>query len=198
MKAVAWEDGYSLIDILVAMLVACLLAVIAVPITQGSIRSQRIKGDTATLKHAVGLAKMRASSLFTRARLRVDLDADTYRVQIWDKTAAAWVDDGATMRTSPGVSFGFGDLADPPPNTQVAIAMSPECTDGLTADDAIADTACIVFNSRGLPVDSDGAVFGGHALYLIGDMGASAVTVTATPLVRAWVSPPKEASWGEQ
>ena len=76
--------------------------------------------------------------------------------------------------------------------------MSPECTASTTDDDPIDGTACIVFNSRGLPIDSNGNLFGGHALYLTSRDGASAVTVTATPLVRAWISPPKEAKWAEQ
>jgi len=125
----------------------------------------------------------------------VDLSTNSYGLQVWDKTAGAWVNDGAPVRTSTGVAFGFGTLAAPPPNTQVNIAMSPTCTGGLTAAGAIASTACITFNSRGLPVDAAGVLFARHALYLRGDIGVFATTVTSTPLIRFWSSPNGTAVW---
>jgi type II secretory pathway pseudopilin PulG len=198
MRSLARQHGYSLIDTLAVVALIGVMSAMVVPITGGALRSHRINADTAALKHSVGLAKMRAAARFTRARVRVDLAANTHRVQVWDKDAVAWVDDGGPISTSTGVTFGFGVLDTPPPNTQIDIDMSPPCTPGDDADDPIDGTACIIFNSRGLPVDADGNLFGGHALYLTSANGASAVTVTATPLVRAWMSPPKEAAWVER
>jgi hypothetical protein len=107
-----------------------------------------------------------------------------------------WANDGAQARTSTGVSFGFGTLAAPPPNTQANIAMSPPCTDGVTAAAAvIANTACITFNSRGLPIDAAGVLYARHALYMRGDIGVFATTVTSTPLIRFWSSPNGTAVW---
>jgi type II secretory pathway pseudopilin PulG len=198
MRSLARQHGYSLIDTLAVVALIGVMSAMVIPITGGALRSHRINADTTSLKHSVGLAKMRAAAQFTRARVRVDLAANTYRVQVWDKDAAAWVDDGGPIVTGTGVTFGFGVLDTPPPDTQVDIDMSPPCTDGTTPDaDEINGTACIVFNSRGLPVDRDGILFGGHALYLTSETGASAVTVTATPLVRAWMSPSKKAQWIE-
>lgn len=132
---------------------------------------------------------MRASAQFTRARVYADLTAGSYVLQIWDKTSARWVDEGGLTRLSPDVSFGFGALSGPPPNTQVNIAQSPECTGGLTSAGAIDNTACVTFNSRGLPVDADGNLFPRHALYMIGTDGVFATTITTTPLIRFWSSP---------
>jgi hypothetical protein len=109
------------------------------------------------------------------------------------------VDDGGVNVTFTGVRFGFGALAAPPPNSQVNIAMSPECTNGVDAAAAlIANTACVVFNSRGLPIDRNGVLFPAHALYLRGDTGVYAATVTATPLIRFWWSPLNTAAWVER
>ena len=198
MSALGRQDGFSLLDMVAVMAVVGTLAAMALPLTLGSVRAHRLGSDAAALKHAVGLAKMRASAQFSRARVRVDIPANTFRVQVWDKAAGVWADDGGPNVMNAGVTFGTGGLAAPPPNTQAVIGMSPACTPGLTAADPIAGTACVIFNSRGLPVDSDGDLFGGHALYLTSDTGVAGVTVTTTPLVRAWTSRPQVAAWVEQ
>ena len=60
------------------------------------------------------------------------------------------------------MTFGFGTVATAPPNTQTNIGFSGACRVGLTAATAtIGNTACIVFNSRGLPVDGAGAAVRG-------------------------------------
>ena len=61
-----------------------------------------------------------------------------------------------------------------------------------TSAGVIANTACVTFNSRGLPVDADGNLFPRHALYLIGTDGVFATTITTTPLIRFWSSPLSE------
>jgi hypothetical protein len=94
------------------------------------------------------------------------------------------------------VRFGFGTLSDPPPGTQATIALSPLCTDDAGAD--LANTSCIIFNSRGIPIDSAGAPTGGNGLYLTDGTGVYAVTITATPLIRFWWSPAHTAAWVEQ
>jgi prepilin-type N-terminal cleavage/methylation domain-containing protein len=183
------EHGYSLIEMMGALGLIGVLAAFIVPITDTSLRSSRLRGDAGVVRNLVGLAKMRASAQFTRARVYADLAAGSYVLQIWDKTSASWVDDGGLNRLSSDVSFGFGTLSEPPPNTQVDIAQSPVCTGGLTSAGAIANTACVTFNSRGLPVDADGNLFPRHALYLIGTDGVFATTITTTPLIRFWSSP---------
>ena len=114
MRSLGRQHGYSLIDLLAVVGIIGVVGAMAVPITDGALRSHRIHADTAALKHSVGTAKMRASAQFTRARVRVDLATNSHRVQIWDKDAAAWVDDGGPIPTSTGVTFGFGVLDTPP------------------------------------------------------------------------------------
>jgi Tfp pilus assembly protein FimT len=189
------EDGYSLIDLMAVVGLVGILSAITIPISDTSLKANRLKGDADAVRNLVGLAKMRASSQFTRARVFVDLSTNSYVLQVWDKTAAAWVNDGAQMRTSSGVSFGFGTLGTPPPNTQVNIAMSPPCTNGLTAGGVIANSSCVTFNSRGLPINAAGVLYARHALYLRSTIGVFATTVTSTPLIRFWSSPNGNASW---
>jgi prepilin-type N-terminal cleavage/methylation domain-containing protein len=189
------DRGYTLIELLVAVTVVGIVSASVIPITSTSLDVHRLKGDATALRNLVGLAKMRASSGSTRARVYADLRANAMTLEVWDRAAGAWIKQGGLRPLSSGVSFGFGALADPPPNTQVTIAMSPPCSPGLTAAGTVASTACITFNSRGLPVDADGNLFPRHALYLSGDTGVFATTVTATPLIRLWSSPSSAAVW---
>jgi prepilin-type N-terminal cleavage/methylation domain-containing protein len=189
------QNGYTLIELMMVVGLIGVISAIAIPITDTQLRANRLKGDADTVRNLVGLAKMRASSRFTRARVMVDTAANTSVLQVWDKTAGVWANDGAPVPLSTGVSFGFGTLAAPPPNTQATIGMSPPCTAGLTAADAIANTSCIVFNSRGLPVDAAGALYPRHAFYLRNQIGVFATTVTSTPLIRFWSSPNGTARW---
>ena len=190
------QDGFSLVDLLAAMLLVGIVSAMALPLTANSLAAQRFRGDGQGVANVVGLVKMRGAALATRARLFVDLSSNSYSMQVWDKTAETWVVEGGTRTTSPDVRFGFGTLAAPPPNTQVAIGFAPACLDDDGA--AIADTSCIVFNSRGIPVDSLGAPIGGNAVYLSSATGVYAITVTATPLIRFWWSPAHTAAWVEQ
>lgn len=183
------ERGYSLIELMMGLGIIAVIAGFVIPITDASLRGSRLRGDAAIIRNLVGVAKMRASAQFTRARLRADFGPRTYVLQIWDKTANAWVDDGGVNQLSTGVNFGFAALDAPPPNTQVMIQQSPECSNDLTAAQLVADTACVTFNSRGLPVDADGVLYPRHAIYVTGSDAVFATTITTTPLIRFWSSP---------
>ena len=197
----AREHGFSLIDILMVVALLGVVAGIAIPVTGNAVAGQKFKNDAQAITNMVGLAKMRASAAYTRARVRIDTSARTFVLERWDKTAGAWVAEGVPATLSNGVTFSFGSVATAPPNTQTAIGFSPACRVGVTAASAtVANSHCIVFNSRGLPVDGAGLAFGGHALYLTDGIGVAATTVTATPRIRRWWTPGRlgTAYWREQ
>lgn len=186
------ERGYTLIEMMLAVGIIAVIGAMVIPITDMSLRGSRLRGDAAIIRNLVGVAKMRASANFTRARVYADLGARTYVLQIWNKTSptCCWVNDGGLNQLSTGVNFGFAALQTPPLNTQQNIGQSPPCTTGLSiADGTTANTACVTFNSRGLPVDGNGVLFPGHALYVTGDDAVYATTITMTPLIRFWSSP---------
>ena len=196
LKVMRQQEGFSLPDILVGVAVLGIVTAMALPLGDVAARGYRIRGDAQSIANAVSLAKMRAASRFSRARLRADLNANTFTLEVWNKTTGAWDPEGGDTRLSRGVTFGFAGLGAAPPNTQVAIGQSPQCTgvNSLTAD-FIAGTACIVFNSRGIPVDTAGAPIGGNALYITDTTGVYATTITATPLVRQWWSSAAAVGW---
>ena len=178
------QEGFSMVDILAAILLIGIVSAMALPATDSSLAAHRFRGDGQSISNLLALAKMRAAARFSRARLFAHRANNSYVMQTFDKTAGSWVNDGDVMQLSRGVTFGFGPITTPPPNTQEEIGLSSECRDD---DDAsIPNTACIVFNSRGVPIDIAGAPAGGNAVYLTDGVGVYAITVTATPLIRMW------------
>lgn len=190
------EAGFSLLELLITVSVVAIFAGIALPMTQSSLAAYGLSGDARGLAHHIGVAKMRAAARFTRTRLRAERDSGRYFTETWNKTTSEWESDGAITHLSRGVSFGFADLDDPPPNTQVAIGFSTECLDDDSAP--IDDTSCILFNSRGIPITAAGVPVGGNAFYLTDESLVYATTVTATPLIRIWRTPAASPVWTEE
>jgi hypothetical protein len=153
----------------------------------------RISSDARALHNSVGLAKMRASSRYTRERMYVDLTTNAYQLQYWDKAAGDWVNEPSTVSLSTGVAFGTGGATQPPPNTQSTVAQSVSCT--TKTGSAISGTACITFNSRGIPIDASGHIYGNSALYLTNGGTTYAITLSPTPLIRLWFARAGTNNW---
>jgi prepilin-type N-terminal cleavage/methylation domain-containing protein len=194
------ESGFSLIDMLVVVAIIGLVSAIALPSTTSMMSGYKIKGNAQVINHMVGLAKMRAAAQFTRARVYADFNARTFRLQVWNKTTNQWVDDGGAQTLADGVTFGFTGITLPPPGTQAALGQSPVCTNDAGAN--IANTACISFNSRGMPVTNalppTGPVTGDSGLYITDGSAVYGTTVTMTPLIKSWWSPARNNNWVRQ
>jgi hypothetical protein len=178
-----------------------IISAIAIPMSGNAIKFYRLAGDARTISNTFSVAKLRAASTFNRARIKADLSAGTYGIQIWvpegpgGVPAATWADDGGQISLSSGVTWGFGSIATAP-STLAPIDQAPQCTTG--AGDAISHTACVVFNSRGTPIDGTGSPIGGDALYISDGTAVFGVTVAASGLIGTWQSPPHSAQWTKQ
>ena len=194
------QRGFTLLQLVVVIAVAGVVAGMAVPATSQLMGNLRLSGDARSLTNTISLTKLRAASHFTKARLFVDLSSKNYHIETWKKTPSpgSWVtdsSDGTVYLSSGGESFGFGVVSTPPANTQATIAQAPPC---LTATGgSIGNSACVVFNSRGIPVTDVAGGTGGptnlHAVYLTDGSAVFGVTVSATSVIQLWRTLPLSA-----
>jgi len=184
--------GFSMVELMFVILISLVVAAMAIPTFRTIQRNLRSGGDARDINGEIVLAKMRAASDFTQARVYVDLSAQTFWIDAWRKTGS-WGIEGGTQPLSQGITWGYGSLSNPPAGTQTTIGQAPACRDNGGA--AIANTACIVFNSRGIPIDSTGTPTANDAIYITDGNSVYAVTVSATGLIRTWRTDVGSANW---
>lgn len=179
------DHGFSAVELLIALAIVGSLAAMSLPISGSMIDDIRLRGDAQGLSSGVALTKMTAATKFSRSRLRVNEAAGTWQIETWQSTGTPdWVVEGATHQLSSRDQFGAGPVTAAPPNTQAAVAQPAAC---LAADDTtIAGTACVIFNSRGLPVSSSGAPMTTQVLYMRGPTGVFAIVIGATGQLQVW------------
>jgi prepilin-type N-terminal cleavage/methylation domain-containing protein len=183
------DAGFSLMELMVVLAFVGTLAAIAIPTVTRALASIRLNGAIRTIANMTAVTKTRAASKFSRARLYVDRTSNSFHVETWDSTVvpAQWVVDGGTTFLPVNVTFGFGVVGAPPANTQPAIQLAPACLDNAGA--VVGNTDCIVFNSRGIPIDNAGAPTNVDALYITDGTTVLGVTVTGTGLIGVWSTP---------
>ena len=189
------NHGFSLVEVLLVTTVVIVVAAIGIPTLTTITKNLRTQGDARDLNGAIVMAKMRAASDFARARVYADLSANTFRVEIYPSGASSWTAEGGTTTLSQGVTFGYGSLTSAPAG-MASLSQAPLCLqDGLVA--TYSNTACIMFNSRGIPVDSTWAPTSGDALYVTDGNSVTGVTLVATGLTKVWRSDASSANWNQ-
>ncbi len=193
-------------ELIIVAALALIIVAMAVPAIISTRRNYRALGDARDVAAQILLAKMRAASDFTQTRVYFDTSANTFRLEIWNKTGAlpctpvgtpCWALDNPTgnYNLSQGMKWGTGGQPNAPPNTQTPIGQASACMTGTAGPPVspgggtvISNTsACVVFNSRGIPVDNNGAATGNDAIYITdGANGLYAATVSATGLIQTW------------
>lgn len=180
------DRGFSLLEMMMVVALLGVLTVIAVPMSGNTIKYLKLSGDARELSNITAVAKMRAAAKFTQSRVYIDLTGRSFYVQTYDKPTAAWVTEGGATSLSNTVVFGYGPVTDPPPNTQTTIGQSPACLNTASPPTAIANTSCIIFNSRGIPIDATGSPTGLDAIYVNDGIAVYGITVAATGFIRTW------------
>lgn len=192
------DEGFTAIEMLTVAAIVALLGAFAAPMMGNMLGNYRLSGDARGIANATAVAKLRAASDFTQTRIHVNPGAKSYYIEVWQKATNTWVVEGSTTTLAAQDAFGFGAVGAAPPNTQGTIGQATACLDNAGA--AIGGTACILFNSRGLPVDAAGAPVGTGALYVTDNSTAVfGISVAATGMVRTWRTPDSaNPSWSLQ
>jgi prepilin-type N-terminal cleavage/methylation domain-containing protein len=196
------QRGFSIVEIMMAAIIAGILAAIAIPSVLTVLSNMRTLGDARGLNDEIALAKMRAAANFTLARVYADLSAGTFHLEYWEKPdttcpTGCWVTEGGTQTLSSGVSYGTGGISSPPNLTQTTIGQAPACLQNPSdATSTVSNTACVVFNSRGIPMDYTQAPTSEDALYITdGKALVFGLTVSATGVIRTWQGATNSTNW---
>ena len=207
------ERGFSLFELLIVVAITLVVAGFAIPGYLGMMRNLRIAGDIRDINATIALAKMRAAQDFTHARVNAHLTLNTYALEVWDKAgnagAGCWrtegdaahacsASDSPTIPLSQGVNFGFGSATAGGLNPQSTIAQASPCTDsvaGGAAGNTLGNSSCIEFNSRGVPVASNGSPTANDALYITDTNTVYGVTVIVSGLIQVWGTGASVTSW---
>jgi len=190
----ALEPGFSLLEIMFVVGLMGVISAIAIPMAGNELSYLRLSGDARNITNALTLTKMRAAASFSQARVYMDRSAKSYRIETWRKTSTPpdWVTDGGISYLAGSDQFGFGTVSTPPPDSQATIALASACRD--RNGDVIANTACVVFNSRGVPIiprttgspNGTETPLGTNVAYLTDGSAVYGSTISAAGMVRLW------------
>jgi Tfp pilus assembly major pilin PilA len=185
------NDGFTMLEVVFVLGAMLVLAGISLPYMKRTLGSMRLSGAARSISNGIAVVKLRSASKFTRARLYVDRTNRSFHFEILDTSVTPnhWTVDGGTTYLPSGVIFGFGPVATPPPNTQTAINHAGACTDDALVP--IGNTSCVMFNSRGIPVQSapPNNPEDQDAIYLTDGTDVYGVTVLATGFIGTWHTP---------
>lgn len=164
------ESGFSLLELLVVVALMAVVSAVALPMFLSVQRNYRLISDARAIAGQLALARMRAANDFNQAEIVFDTSANTYQLKMYNKSTSAFATEGAVYNLSTGNTFSFG-----------AITL----TAGTQA--TIAESSPIIFNSRGIPILSNGTATGSYSVYLADNKGGyCAVAVSPSSKIKIY------------
>lgn len=190
------SEGFSAIELLVVVAIAGGIAAIAIPASTNMVNEFSLSGDAHGVSNSLALARLTAAANFTRTRLYVDRAANTYRIERWNKATALWQAVTGTSSLGTLNTFSSGAIAAPPPNSQPVLGQPTPCLTAAAAP--IANTSCVIFNSRGVPIDSTGVPTATAVIYLNGPTAVFGVVIGTTSQLAMWRISPGGVTWSQR
>ena len=175
-KARKPSSGLSLMEVSIVLFIFLALIAIAIPNAMEMMKANRLTGDARALVRQLSLARQRAGAEFTWTQIVIDNTTTpiSYNLQVCTtkatSTCTTFTTEGGTQYLSRTTLLGFGS--------------SSGAAGGQTTR---AQTSTLIFNSRGIPVDSTGSPIATDTIYLADSAGvACAVSLTLSGHPNAW------------
>jgi prepilin-type N-terminal cleavage/methylation domain-containing protein len=178
MQRITREHGFSMPELLVSTGILLVLMSVSLPTVVNAAKTYKLSGSARSIASQLALARMRAAAEFTQAQLNANTSAGSYEIDLCTTkntatggcTTFTQDPNSGTQYLAAGITFGYGSITTP-----------------AGAQATIGQTTPIVFNSRGIPIDSNLNPTGNDALYLTNSAGQYyAVTVYASGKVTVW------------
>jgi len=168
------EHGFSLAEIMVAVVLLLLFAALTVPSLTTALNAWQLNADARKISTTLMSAKLRTTSQATRYRVHFDVPNNSFNCQRFNRTTGNYVDiaDESAVTLSDGIS-----------NSGIRLtADSPSGPTGFPTT----SSEFIIFNSRGIPVDNGGVPTGDNVIYLSNSSTSYAVTVSQVGRIQLW------------
>jgi Tfp pilus assembly protein FimT len=167
--------GFSLVEALFVLVLLIVVAAISLPLLNRSTSYARIRSDAYDIAGKLTQAKFRAATELTPVRVKFNLASNSYQLE--RRVGGTFTPDGSALSLRTGVSYaGSGVLS--------SFTVAP--ADGEQVLPAT-QSLSIVFNSRGIPIDTLGQPLADNAIYLGNDKeDYFAITVSLAGLVEVW------------
>ena len=173
--------AFSLIELCLLLTVVGVLGIFAVPMLSSTMRSMQLSAETRKIATSLSSAKLNAITQMNPYRISFDADANSWRLQKYDRTTTTFQTQQAENTLSDGLA-----------NSGIMLKSSSghELT-GYPSE----SSASVTFNVRGFPVDSTGAPTANNVIYVSDSDCDYAITVSLTGKVQVlkyrssqWVS----------
>ena len=168
------EHGFSLAEIMVAVVLLLLFAALTVPSLTTALNAWQLNADARKISTTLMSAKLRTTSQATRYRVHFDVPNNSFNCQRFNRTTGNYVDiaDESAVTLSDGIS-----------NSGIRLtADSPSGPTGFPTT----SSEFVIFNSRGIPVDNGGVPTGANVVYLSNSSTSYAVTVSQVGRIQLW------------
>src|SRR6059036_576184 len=168
------ESGFSLTEVTVVIGLVLLFSALSIPMLSSSFTAWQGRSDAQNISTMLQSAKFRAISRANRYQVVFSVANNTWTVQREEPRGSnTYVDEGSTNSLSSGL--------------YKAVQLKASSS-GSPSGFPTASSTQIRFNSRGIPIDTTGALTPNLAVYLAGGDTTYAVTVSTIGKVKLWSS----------
>jgi len=166
------DKGFSLIELAIVIAIIAIMAAVTIPTISQTMRNLKSRTDARNIATALTVAKLQATSQFTRYQVRFSLSQNRWILEKFNKSTGEFEADGSETTLSSEDSGHYVSF-------QTSSSSAPTGFSTLSSD-------LIRFNSRGVPINSSGVAIADSAVYLRDPDNSYAVTVSLSGKVQLW------------